>query len=180
MQQPNEPNDTVERREQSAQHVLHAYRERRRRRRDGDTYFGSVDCLTARTEAEVEPAELQHRRSDILEEADEAGMSPELAELLYDVARDEGLDPALAFELVKTGLGVVPPDDGLSNAPSVPTTDKYLPPWMFPPTPTDKLLRERMLRVSFRRLLALLEEHEDAAKAFNQFANEPDVGHFGY
>ena len=34
----------------------------------------------------------------------------------------------------------------------MPATDRYLPAWMFPATPTDQLLRERMLRFSFRRI----------------------------
>ena len=42
-------------------------------------------------------------------------------------------------------------------------------------------LRERMLRYSFRRLRALLEQHTgDAAAAFRAFAREPDVGPVGY
>ena len=54
------------------------------------------------------------------------------------------------------------------------------PAWMFPATPTDQLLRERMLGVSFRRLRSFLEAEEDVERAILDFANEPDVGHFGY
>jgi hypothetical protein len=42
------------------------------------------------------------------------------------------------------------------------------------------MLRERMLRVSFRRLRGLLEANDDVDQAFRLFANEPDVGHYGY
>jgi hypothetical protein len=51
---------------------------------------------------------------------------------------------------------------------------------MFPPTPPDQLLRERMLRVSFRRLRGMLEADENVDEAFRRFANDPDVGHYGY
>lgn len=180
MERSNEAQDTLAAREESAAHALHAYRERRRRRRAEDTYFGSSACLLAPAEEGLEEQELAHRRVEILEEAERSGMPADLAELLYDIARDEGLDPALGYELVRSGLGVCPPDDGISNAPSQPTTDKYVPEWLAPPVPPDTLLRERMLRLSFRRLLSLLERHEDVDEAFRAFAREPDVGYLGY
>lgn len=171
--------DSVQRREASARHALDAFRERRRRRRAEDTYFGSADVLLGQRSEPLEP-ELERRRSDLVEAAEAEGMSHELAELLYDVALEEGLDPALGFELVRTGLGVAPPPEGLSNASAAPVMDKYLPSWMFPPEPTDHLLRERMLHISFRRLRSLLEQHPDIDEAFRRFAHEPDVGHYGY
>ena len=182
MSEPSRPDseDTVERREESAQHVLNSFRERRRRRRGEDTFFGSVDLLLDSERENPGEREMERRRVEIMEEAEEVGMSSELAELLYDVALDEGLDPTVAFDLVRSGLGVTPPVEGLSNAPSDPMIDKYLPSWMFPPEPTDRLLRERMLRFSFRRLRSLLMEEEHVETALARFANEPDVGHFGY
>jgi len=167
-------------REQSAERALHGYRERRRRRRAEDTYFGSAECLLVHAQAGADAAELSHRRSDIVAEAAEAGMSAELAEMLYEVAQEEGLDPALAYELVRCGLGVCPPPDGVANAPAQPTSDKYVPEWLYPPVPTDAVLRERMLRMSFRRLRSLLERHALPDEAIRAFAREPDVGHFGY
>lgn len=178
----NSPNaeDEVAKREESAQHALEAYRERRRRRRADDTYFGSSDCLLRGSDERLGKEERERRRCEIVEEAEKSGMSYELAEMLYDIAIDEGIDPAMAYELVRTGLGVVPPDDGVSNAASAPSSDKYYPTWMFPAEPPDEVLRERMLRVSFRRLRSLLESHPEVDEAFRVFANEPDVGHFGY
>ncbi|HEX8695799.1 MAG TPA: hypothetical protein VF746_25510 [Longimicrobium sp.] len=167
-------------REETAGRALHAYRERRRRRRAEDTYFGSADCLLVNAEAGADAAELSRRRLDVLGEAEAAGMPPELAEMMYEVARDEGLDPVLAYELVRSGLGVCPPSDGVANAPSQPTTDKYVPEWLYPPVPTDAVLRERMLRMSFRRLRSLLERHADPEEALRAFAREPDVGQYGY
>jgi hypothetical protein len=172
--------DNLQERERRASHALAAYQERRRRRRAGDTYFGSAECLLEHVERGLAEPEKARRLSEIVEEADAAGMSRDLAERLYEVAREEGIDPALGFELVRSGLGVAPPPEGVSNAPDQPVADHYLPEWMFPPTPPDDLLRERMLRFSFRRLKSLLEEYERPADALQAFAREPDVGTFGY
>jgi hypothetical protein len=172
---------TVAEQEATAGRALAAYRERRRLRRGEDTFFGSADALLAAAEAGLDAEGARSRRSEVTGEALEAGMSSELADLLYDIARDEGLDPALAFELVRGGVGVVPPADGLLNAPSQPTTDKYAPGWVVTPaTPPDLMLRERTLRLSFRRLRRLLEAHEAIEEALLAFAREPDVGPTGY
>ena len=180
MERPTEFDDTLEGREESARRVLNGYLERRRRRRGEDTYFGGAECFLEQAEGTLDTPERERRRSEILADADEAGMSRDLAEFLYDIAREEGLDPALGFELVRSGLGICPPADGISNATAAPATDKYLPPWMFPAAPPDQMIRERTLHLSFRRLRSLLEQHHDVDEAFRRFANEPDVGHCGY
>ena len=174
------PIDEMQQREEIARHALHGYRERRRRRRGEDTYFGSADALLEHCELGLDSTELDRRRSEIMEDGEQAGMPPDLVELLYDVAREEGLDPGLGLELVKSGLGVVPPPEGISNESSAPASDRYLPSWMFPPSPPDHLLRERTLRFSFRRLRSLLQEDHDIDEAFRRFATDPDVGHVGY
>lgn len=166
---------TVEERERSIDAVLAAYRERRRRRRGEDTYFGSLDCLIG-----AEEPGTRERKSDLMDEAEEAAMPEQLAEMLYDVAREEGIDPGLGFDLVRSGLGVAPPPEGVSNAAQAPVSDPYLPEWFFQPSTPDELLRERMLRVSFRRFRSLLEQHPEVEDAFRAFADEPDVGYFGY
>ena len=167
-------------RELRADHVLNAYRERRRLRRGEDTWFGDGEGLLEVAEQGLDADALSRRRLDVIQDALDVGMGDELAEMLYDVAREEGLDPLLAYELVRSGLGVSPPPDGVANAPSQPTTDKYVPEWLYPAAPTDAVLRERMLRMSFRRVRALLEEHPEPEAALRAFAREPDVGHFGY
>lgn len=180
MYRPDERDDSVASKERSALRALEGYRERRRARRADDTYFGSAALFREAVEEGIAVEELDSRRSSILEEAAADGMPAELAELLYDIALEEGLDPAIGYELVRTGLGVAPPPEGLSTTGDAPAVDKYLPPWMFPATPPDLVLRERMLRVSFRRLRSRLEAEEDVEQAFRDFANEPDVGHYGY
>ncbi|HEX6925802.1 MAG TPA: hypothetical protein VF167_10230 [Longimicrobiaceae bacterium] len=180
MEDFGKPSEEAVRCEESARHVLQAYRERRRRRRADDSYFGSAAALLEQVEEGVDATDLERRRSEILEDGGEAGMPRDLVELLYDIAREEGLDPGLALELVKSGLGIVPPTEGVSNESTEPSSDPYLPPWMFPPSPPDHLLRERTLHMSFRRLRSFLERYHDIDEAFRQFAAEPDVGHVGY
>jgi hypothetical protein len=168
-------------REQWAERTLDAYRERRRLRRGQDTWFGDGEGLLEDADQGLNAEELSRRRIDIIRECVAVGMADELAEMLYDVAQEEGLDPALAYELVRCGLGVLPPPEGVDNAPHQPVTDKYRPEWLESPVDPDSLLRERTLRLSFRRLRALLQAHPgDAAAAFRAFAREPDVGPVGY
>jgi hypothetical protein len=171
---------SLDQRREAAGGALAAFRERRRQRRGEDTWFGSLELLADRSVASPGDADWIRRRSELLEEAEGEAMPIELAELLWDVAQEEGLDPSVAYELVRTGLGVCPPEGGVRNAVDDPTMDRYLPAWIFPPEPTDKLLRERTLRMSFRRLRGLLETHEDVDEAFRRFGEEPDVGLCGY
>src|SRR5688572_25904501 len=131
---PSEDPDTLSTNEQTVFRVLAGFRERRRRRRGEDTYFGSSALFRAAIEDGISVEELDSRRSSILEEAVAEGVPVDLAELLYDIAWEEGLDPAVGFELVRTGLGVAPPVDGVSTTADAPAVDKYLPAWMFPPT----------------------------------------------
>lgn len=180
MQEQQESDDSVASKEMSAHRALEGYRERRRKRRGDDTYFGSSDILQMAVEEGISVQELDSRRASIMEEAELDGVPRDLAELLYDIALEEGLDPAIGYELVRTGLGVAPPPEGLTSASEEPVIDKYLPNWIFPATPPDQMLRERMLRVSFRRLRSFLEAEEDVQSALLGFAKEPDVGHFGY
>jgi hypothetical protein len=163
-----------------AEHALHAYRERRRRRRGEDTWHGSAECLLEAVEEGIDREEIGRRRQEVLDTACDDGMPVELAGMLYDVAREEGLDPALGYELVRSGLGVAPPPGGVDNAPQHETTDKYRPEWLLPAVDPDTLLRERVLRLSFRRLRALLERHTAPEDALLAFAREPDVDSVGY
>jgi hypothetical protein len=176
----NEWTDTPEERATSARRVLDAYRERRRHRRAPDVWYGDIEGLLAGDAGEIGAEEYERRRSEVLDAADEIGMPLDLAAKLYEIAREETLDPILAFELVRTGLAVCPPPGGITTEAEQPTTDRYLPPWMFPPLPTDDLLRERTLRFSFRRLHVLLAREPSVEAAFDAFAREPDVGHCGY
>jgi hypothetical protein len=170
----------TEGRERQAEHALQAYRERRRRRRGDDTWFGSTECLLETVEHGLDPDEVGRRQIEILNTAESDGMPAELAGMLYEIAREEGLDPALGYEVVRSGLGVMPPPGGVDNAPSFETTDKYRPEWLLPAVDPDTLLRERTLRFSFRRVRSLLERHGRPEDALAAFAREPDVDQVGY
>src|SRR5690242_864075 len=63
---PFDPDDSLERREESARRVLHAFKERRRRRRGDDTYFGSADCFIDPGEAAPEHPDRERRRSEVM------------------------------------------------------------------------------------------------------------------
>jgi hypothetical protein len=120
----------------------------------------------------------ERRRCSLLEEAVREGIPSDVAEVLYDIALEEGLDPPIALELVRTGLAVNSPTESESLDP--PVTDRYLPTWIFPATDPDTIRRERSMRVSFRRLRGFLEAERNVESAFRRFAAESDVGYFGY
>jgi hypothetical protein len=131
----DQASDTIGKREASAKHALEGYRERRRRRRAEDTYFGSQELLREVMAEGLTKDELDSRRASILEDAERHGVPADLAALLYDIAWEEGIDPAVGYELVRTGLGVGPPAGGVETIPEQPMVDRYLPTWMFPATP---------------------------------------------
>lgn len=130
-------------------------------------------CLLERAGAIEELAGRQRRRIELVERAvDEGGLERELAEEAYDLAREEGLEPAFGLEIVRCGLGVCePPDSELEATSAV----KGHPEWLVPPVPAAEADRERRLRMSFRRLRHLLEERPSPEEALRAFAAEPDV-----
>ena len=106
----------------------------------------------------------------------EAGMDRELAEEVYDVAREEGVEPAFAFELVRCGVAVCGPEE----PPAAESIVTGRPAWLEPAIPSAEATRERRLRNSFRRLRSLLERHETPEEALIEFAREPDVQECDY
>ncbi|MGH7504207.1 MAG: hypothetical protein ACRELX_01080 [Longimicrobiales bacterium] len=118
------------------------------------------------------------RREEAVERGErELGLDPAFAGLVYDIAREEGLEPGFAFELVHSGIGVcaaphLPADETIMEGP---------PSWIAPEPPAaPPPERERRLRASFRRLRCLLERHPPAEAAIVAFVNEPDVGECPY
>lgn len=134
---------------------------------------GAASCLLQRVDELETMAGHQRRRIELVERAvDEAGLERELAEEAYDIAREEGLEPAFGLELVRCGIAVVePPDTELETTAAV----KGHPEWLEPPVPPAEATRERRLRMSFRRLRSLLEESDTPEEALVAFATEPDV-----
>jgi hypothetical protein len=121
----------------------------------------------------------ERRRAELVHAAEEeAGVAPDLAGEAYDLAVEEGLDPLLAVELVRAGVGIRHrPGDDDADAPA---TGSEGPEWVQVP-PSDRAAdRERRLREAFRRLRSRIDETGDAAAALHAFVQEPDVDATGY
>jgi hypothetical protein len=131
---------------------------------------GRADCLLEHARHLREHG--SRRRSELIErEVERQGMERELADLTYDLAAEEGLDPLLAFALIECGLLIrlEPP------APEAPVVVEREPDWVHPSALVGTE-QERRLRLSFRRLRSLLEESDAPESALAAFAAEPDVG----
>ena len=136
-------------------------------------------CLEQRARRFQQLDAHERRRSEVVERAvGEAGLARGEAEQAYDLAREEGLDPALALELLHCGVLVRGPGDSEPISLRHDTVLEEMPPeWLRgPPPPDEHARRERRLRASFRRLRVLLEERGAPEEALIAFAEEPDVG----
>lgn len=133
----------------------------------------AASCLLQRVGELENMAGRQRRRIELVDRAvAEEGVERELAEEAYDIAREEGLEPAFGLEVVRCGVAVCePPDSDLGTTSAV----KGHPEWLEPPVPAAEATRERRLRMSFRRLRSLLEERKTPEEALVAFATEPDV-----
>lgn len=129
---------------------------------------------------EIAADESPRRRMELVERATAAGRSMEDASLIYDIAEDEGLDPALAFELVLSGIGVrelaaPAQDDWLETQVEAP------PEWVSePPTMPAVAAHERQMRTTFRRLRGSIEEHGSVRAGIEAFLDLPDVAEMTY
>lgn len=138
-------------------------------------------CRRAFPDAPLTDATQGRRREETLERAVAAlGWERSQAERVYDTAREEGLDPALALELVRSGVAVCDPapDDNAAREGAV---EPGPPDWLMPPAslPADPS-RERRMRESFRRVRSLLTEAAGAEDALCRFAAADDVDRCGY
>lgn len=147
--------------------------------REGRAFDGAApDCLLERLESTADDSARHRRRAELVGRAVmEQRMPHWLAEEIYDVAREEGLDPAFAFELVRCGVAVCGPEGETPDAPEQVQGD---PNWLAAAPPVPDAARERRLRTSFRRLRSLFDRSETAEEALIAFAREPDVGTCGY
>ena len=131
-----------------------------------------LTCLRARLLA---LPELSERHADMVAGVERRTHVPRaVLERAYDLARESGLDPALALELVGCGVSVVELDPEPTVAEEAHSSNP--PDWVAPPPgTTDVLILERRLRLTFRRLRTLLEREDDLKRAIEAFACEPDV-----
>jgi hypothetical protein len=145
----------------------------RYRQREGPDGAGRELLLRAQ-EAEEAPK----RRVELIEWAErEHGMARDRASLIHDIAREEGLEPAFAFELVRCGVGV----QELAEPSADETMVDGPPEWVAPAPPAEvSPARERLLRASFRRLRSHLGNAPTAEAALAAFVAEPDVGEVVY
>ncbi|HWV58964.1 MAG TPA: hypothetical protein VNZ57_16035 [Longimicrobiales bacterium] len=131
------------------------------------------ECLV---EAATRPGGVGHggrRREELLERMVRQGVSVELAADAYDIAVDEGVDPAFALEVVRCGIGVVETESPDQEA--APTVESWPGEWIGPSPAPAAARREKLLRTTFRRLRRLLSEHPTPESALIAFADEPDV-----
>ena len=122
--------------------------------------------------------ERPRRREELVELAvGKLSVARQSAEEIYDIAAEEGLEPAVAFELVRCGIAVCRFDGEVDDAPVVDTGN---PQWLGDTPPPPEAVLERRLRATFRRMRGLLEKTESADAAFDAFVREPDVEDCGY
>lgn len=170
----SEPERTSERHMTAARAALAQYRGR----------LGARAPCLLEAAARLDDPDRPRRQAELVEQfTRDTGAGRDDAEDIYRVAREEGLEPAFAFELVRCGVAVRGPDD------AVPTEIKgdtalaqgSVPEWVAgPPSDEEEARRERRLRTSFRRLRRLLTEHPEPEDALVAFLEEPDVHADGY
>lgn len=118
------------------------------------------DALIAR-EGELELARLElGRLSSIVEESRRHRIPADLSAVIYDMAVSEGIDPALAFSLVRVESGfsqhAVSSAGAVGLAQLMPSTAT----WLQPGLPREALFeRETNLRLGFRYLRLMLEQY---------------------
>lgn len=113
----------------------------------------------------------ENRREALVERAEERGVDRTDAERAYDVALEEGLEPALALALVGEGISV----QIFGGSPPAEATESVEPEWIDRPPSAKEAGEERRLRETFRRLRSFLESEGDARRALDRFAREPDL-----
>lgn len=135
-------------------------------------------CLLERARQLEKLAGHERRRAELVDRAvAQSGLGWEEAEAVYEVAQEEGLDPALAFELIHCHVLVRTTEDPVPTEVRGDTELEATPPeWIAeaPPDPAEAR-EERRLRASFRRLRRLLEERGAPEEALVAYVEEPDV-----
>lgn len=144
---------------------------------DGSVYNGTailrLDGTLDSTNGELELARLRLERAEtVMEYSSRYGVPADLAELIYDVAVQEGLDPELGFRLVKVESAFK--ERAVSRANAYGLTQVQLPTARFydADITMERLFEpERNLRIGFRFLRDLLETYQDidlALLAYNR------------
>jgi hypothetical protein len=145
-------------------------------RADGGTGAGGVAVLVAGAAALDRERGAERRHETLMERAAELGLERVEAEAIYALAEEEGLEPALGLLLAGSGVGVQELDELAETLPEV-GQQQAPPDWVaITDVAPEEARRERRLRLSFRRLQALLAASGGSAvEAVHRFLREPDV-----
>lgn len=118
----------------------------------------------------------EHRREALIERAEARGLDRPEAERAYDLALEEGLEPALALAVVGEGISV----QIFGGSPRAEATESVEPEWIDRPPSAKEAGQERRLRETFRRLRSFVEAEADPRSAVGRFAREPDLEAYDY
>jgi hypothetical protein len=138
------------------------------------------ECLRERAAALADLSERERRHADLMETHEaRAVASRAVLEMAYELAQEEGVDPALALELVSCRVAVLElePPTGASTEES---HSLVAPEWVAPADAPLTMAIERRMRMTFRRVRADLEKHDQVIEAIDAFTAETDVGPFDY
>ena len=121
-------------------------------------------------------APYERRHEALMEWAEEHGIDRGYAEQIYALAEEEELEPMLALQLVRAGIGVrelQEPEQDMDEE----ATQQAPPDWVAEDAvELDDVALERRLRATFRRLRAHVEASGSAKAAVDAMLREPDVG----
>ena len=138
------------------------------------------ECLRDRALALADLPDRERRHSELMEthEARAVASRPVL-EMAYELALEEGIDPALALELVSCRVAVLELEEP-TGASTEDSQSLVAPAWVTPAGAPANMAIERRMRASFRRVRASIEKHGEVTQAIDAFTAEPDVGTFDY
>ncbi|HUE77709.1 MAG TPA: hypothetical protein VMM83_07185 [Longimicrobiales bacterium] len=128
------------------------------------------------SDAETIGAGRENRRETLIERAESHGLDRGDAELAYDLALEEGLEPAYALAVVGQGIAV----RNFGGSVSVDVREAVEPEWIDRPPSARDATREQRLRATFRRLRAFLDVEGTPREAIARFASEPDLESYDY
>ena len=123
------------------------------------------------TNAEDLGAGREHRREALVDRAEARGLDRGAAEQAYDLAIEEGVEPAYALAVIGEGISV----QMFGGGAAVEAAESVEPEWIDRPPAPEDASRERRLRETFRRLRSFLDVEPTPRDALTRFAREPDL-----
>lgn len=113
----------------------------------------------------------EHRREALIERVEGQGLGRGTAEQAYDLALEEGVEPAYALAVIGEGISV----QMFAGGAPVEASESVEPEWIDRPPAPEDASRERRLRETFRRLRSFLDVEATPRDALTRFAREPDL-----